>query len=307
MTRYFTLFIIHSMKGLQVIIGMPAYNEEKNIARIILRLQEITDKIIVCNDGSSDLTGKIAEKMGAIVINHEKNMGYGSAIRSIFLKSKELDADVLVTFDSDGQHRVEDIPKLLEPIKNNTADIVIGSRFLDDKTKIPKYREVGIKTITSLANVSTEVKVRDSQSGFRAYNNKVLKEIVPSDYGMGVSTEILIKANNKKFRITEVPITILYEGDTSTHNAVSHGASVILSTMKFISIEHPLKFYGIPGVIFLAIGLFFVVWTIQIFTATRQILTNIALIGVGSTLIGAILILTSIMLFSLVNVVRERQ
>ena len=292
---------------MQVTVGIPAYNEEKHIAAIILKLQKIADKIIVCNDGSSDLTSQIAEKMGAIVINHPKNMGYGAAIRSLFLKAKELDTSVLVTFDADGQHRVEDISKLLEAIQNDTADIVIGSRFLDKKSKIPKYREVGIKTITGLANVSTEVKVTDSQSGFRAYNNKVLKEIIPSDYGMGVSTEILIKANNKKFRITEVPITILYEGDTSTHNAVSHGASVILSTMKFISIEHPLKFYGLPGIAFLAIGLFFAVWTIQVFSQTRQIVTNIALIGVGSTLIGTVMILTSIMLFSLVNVVRERR
>ena len=290
-----------------LIIGIPAYNEEKNIAKIILKIQSIADKVIVCNDGSSDLTGDIAEKMGALVINHPKNMGYGAAIRSLFLKAKELDADILITFDADGQHRVEDIVKLLEPIKNNTADIVIGSRFLDDKTKIPKYREIGIKTITGLSNAPTDVKVTDSQSGFRAYNNKVLKEIVPSDFGMGVSTEILIKANNKKFRIIEVPITILYEGDTSTHNAVSHGASVILSTMKFISIEHPLKFYGIPGIIFLVIGLFFVVWTIQEFTATRQIWTNLTLAGIGSTLIGTVLILTSIMLFSLVSVVRERR
>jgi glycosyltransferase involved in cell wall biosynthesis len=291
---------------LQVTIGIPAYNEEKHIASIIMKLQKIADKIIVCNDGSSDMTGIIAEKMGAIVINQPKNLGYGAAIRSLFLKASELNSDVLVTFDADGQHRVEDIEKVLEPIKKNQADIVIGSRFLNQDTKISKYRKFGIKTITSIANVSTDIKVSDSQSGFRAYNNRVLKEIVPSDYGMGVSTEILIKANSKKFRISEVPITILYEGDTSTHNAVSHGASVILSTMKFISIEHPLKFYGIPGIIFLVMGLFFVVWTIQEFTATRQIWTNLTLVGIGSTLIGTVLILTSIMLFSLVSVVRER-
>lgn len=291
---------------MQVTIGIPAYNEEKHIAAIILKLQKIADKIIVCNDGSSDMTGFIAEKMGAIVINQPKNLGYGAAIRSLFLKASELNSDVLVTFDADGQHRVEDIEKVLEPIKKDKADIVIGSRFLNQDTKIPKYREFGIKTITSIANVSTDIKVSDSQSGFRAYNNKVLKEIVPSDYGMGVSTEILIKANSKKFRISEVSITILYDGDTSTHNPVSHGASVVLSTMKFISIEHPLKFYGIPGIIFLVMGLFFVVWTIQEFTATRQIWTNLTLVGIGSTLIGTVLILTSIMLFSLVSVVRER-
>ena len=263
--------------------------------------------VIVCNDGSTDLTGAIAEKMGAIVINHSKNLGYGAGIRSIFLKAKELNSDTLVTFDADGQHRVEDIKTVLEPINKNEADIVIGSRFLnDDKENVPKYRKAGIKTITGITNTSTDIKLTDSQSGFRAYNSKALKDIVPSEYGMGVSTEILIKASKKGFRIKEVPIRILYEGDTSTHHPVSHGVSVLLSTMKFISIEHPLKFYGIPGIVFLTIGLFFIVWTIQLFTETRQIITNVSLIGIGSIILGTMLTMTSIMLYSLVNVVRER-
>ena len=80
---------------------------------------------------------------------------------------------------------------------------------------------------------------------------------------MGVSTEILIKSNKKEFRIVEIPIVVSYEGETSTHHPVSHGVSVIASTLKFISIEHPLKFYGMPGLVFLAIGLFFTIWTIQ--------------------------------------------
>lgn len=293
---------------MEITLGIPAYNEERNIGSIIAKLSKIVNKIIVCNDGSSDLTEPIAKKMGAIVISHQKNLGYGAAIRSIFLKAEELNADVLVTFDADGQHRVEDIQTVLEPILKNEADIVIGSRFLNHENKnVPKYRKQGIKTITSIANTSLDIKLTDSQSGFRAYTKRVLKEIVPSEYGMGVSTEILIKANKRGFRIKEVPITILYEGDSSTHNPVSHGASVILSTMKFISIEHPLKFYGIPGIIFLGIGLFFVVWTIQLFTETRQILTNVSLIGIGSVILGTMLTVTAIMLFSLVNVVRERR
>ncbi|HEV2193273.1 MAG TPA: glycosyltransferase family 2 protein [Nitrosopumilaceae archaeon] len=292
---------------MHITIGIPAYNEEKNIAKIIVKLQKIADKIIVCNDGSTDLTGEIAEKMGAVVINHTKNLGYGAGIRSIFLKAREIDSDILVTFDADGQHRIEDVQTVIEPIIKNEADVVIGSRFLGDGKQVPGYRKAGIKTITSVANTAMDSKITDSQSGFRAYNKKVLKDIIPSEYGMGVSTEILIKANKIGCRIKEVPITILYEGETSTHHPVSHGFSVILSTMKFISIEHPLKFYGIPGVIFLGIGLFFTIWTIQIFTATRQILTNVALAGVSSILIGTMLTMTSIMLYSLVNVVRERR
>ncbi len=291
---------------MKLTIGIPAFNEEKNIAKIITQLQEITDSIIVCNDGSTDLTSDIAKKMGAVVVDHSKNLGYGAAIRSIFFKAKELESDILVSFDADGQHRIKDIEKVVEPIRNEECDIVIGSRFLGDSKNIPKYREAGIKTITKVTNLATDTKITDSQSGFRAYNKKILNYITPSEYGMGVSTEILIKANKKKFKIKEVPIVVLYEGETSTHNPVSHGTSVLLNTIKFISIERPFRFYGIPGAALLGIGLFFFIWTIQIFTDTRQVVTNIALIGVGSILVGIILVMTSIMLFSLVNVVREK-
>ena len=289
-------------------IGLPAYNEEKNIAGLISRLQKLSHSIIVCDDGSTDNTGIIAEKMGALVIKHGRNRGYGAGIRSLFEKAKSEELDILVTFDADGQHKISDIEEIVRPIINNEADIVIGSRFSGDQTSdVPKYRKIGIKVITNLVNSNTGNKITDSQSGFRAYSKKVIENILPSDSGMGVSTEILIKANQKGFKITEVPITILYEGDTSTHNPVSHGTSVILSTMKFISIEHPLKFYGVPGIIFLLIGLFFIVWTLQEFSETRRIITNISLIGIGSTIFGMILMMTSIMLYSMVNVVRERR
>ena len=289
------------------VIGIPAYNEEKNIAAIITKIMKEGFSVIVCNDGSDDMTGTIAEKMGATVINHPKNLGYGAAIRSIFLKAKELSYDALVTFDADGQHRIEDITKVLEPIRKNQADMVIGSRFLENNDEnIPGYRKIGIKTITKISNISTDLKVTDSQSGFRSYNKKILEQLVPSEFGMGVSTEILMKCSKLGLKIIEVPIKIIYEGDTSVHNPVSHGASVVLSTMKFTAIEHPLKFYGIPGVILLMVGLFFIVWTIQEFTNTRQIITNLALIGTGSTLLGAMLLITSIILYSMVNVVRER-
>jgi len=292
--------------NVKITVGIPAYNEEKNIASIIENLSKIADTIIVCNDGSSDDTGKLAEKMGAIVINHERNLGYGAAIRSLFLRARELGSDVLVTMDSDGQHRISDVLPVAEPIVNNQADLVIGSRFLEgNQENIPKYRKIGIKMITKLANTSLEDAVTDSQSGFRAYSKNVLSTITPSEYGMGVSNEILMKASKNGFKIAEVPIVVSYEGETSTHNPISHGASVTLSTLKFISIEHPLKFYGIPGLIFLAVGLIFTIMTIQGFTETRQILLSTAVIGVGTIIFGTVLLMTSIILYSIVNLVRE--
>jgi glycosyltransferase involved in cell wall biosynthesis len=292
----------------KIAIGLPAFNEEKNIASIITQLKKKYTLIIVCDDGSSDLTSEIAKEMGAIVVRHNTNLGYGAAIRSLFLKANELNCDILVTFDSDGQHKISDIENVIKPIQNKEANIVIGSRFIGNvEGNLPTYRKLGIKAITNLVNSNTGNKITDSQSGFRGYDKITLETIVPSDSGMGVSTEILIKANKQNFKIIETPITILYKEKISSQQTLSHGTSVILSTMKFISIEHPLKFYGIPGISFLTIGLFFIMWTIHEFSIGGSIITNLSIIGIGSTILGSIFVMTSILLYSVVSVVRERR
>ena len=290
---------------MDVTVGIPAYNEEKNIASIIVKLKKISSRIIICNDGSTDSTGLIAKELGAIVINHQKNQGYGAAIKSIFLKSKEIGTKVLVTLDADGQHDVNEIDKLLKPIIDDKCDIVIGSRFLSETENVPSYRKLGINVITKLTNASIKKNLTDSQSGFRAYNKKVIEQVQLSDSGMGVSTEILIKASSKEFRIAEVPITISYGGDTSTHNPVTHGTSVIFSTIKYTSIEHPLKFYGIPSVILLIIGAVLTYFAIEYYVELGRLNTNLTVVSAGVVLVGIVLLITAILLYSLVSVVRE--
>ena len=292
---------------MKITIGIPAYNEENNIADIITELRKTTDSIIVCDDGSSDRTGDISRNLGAIVIRHDKNRGYGAAINTIFQHAVEIESDILVTFDADGQHRIEDIPKLLMPIEKNNADIVIGSRFLKKQGDIPSYRKMGIKVITEITSASINQKLTDAQSGLRAYSKRVLAEISPSEMGMGISTEILIKASSKDLKISEVPITILYTGNTSTHNPVSHGTSVLISTIKFTAIEHPLKFYGIPSLIFLVIGLIFTYSAVDFYIEFGRLNTNLTLVGAGTVLIGVVLLITAILLYSLVSVVREKR
>ena len=292
---------------MKITIGIPAFNEEKNIASIITKLKKISDSIIVCNDGSSDMTEEIAKEMGVIVISHDKNIGYGAAIRSLFEKAREMELDSLITFDADNQHRIEDINSVFQPINEGTADIVIGSRFLDEQTDgIPNYRKVGIKLITKVTNLSIKEKLTDSQSGFRAYNKKALKEILVSDEGMGVSTEILIKGSDLGLKIAEVPIKVYYEGETSTHHPVSHGTSVIVSTLKFTSISHPLKFWGIPGIVLLGLGFIFMFLSFQNLGYDRDIFTNYALVGIGGLLLGSIMLMTSAILYTIVSVVREK-
>ena len=291
---------------MNVTVGIPAYNEEKNIAGIIIKLKGIADTIIVCNDGSSDSTSEIAKKLGAIVIDHPKNLGYGAGINSILKKSRELDSDILVTFDADGQHRIEDIKKVSEPIKQNIADIVIGSRFLDEaKEKIPNYRKLGINIITKVTNSTLKEKITDSQSGFRAYSKNVISKLNISEIGMGISTEILIKSSSQNFKIIEVPIVVNYDGNTSTHNPVSQGTSVLFSTIKYTSIEHPLKFYGIPSLIFFIIGFSFTYLSVQYYTEIGRINANLTIIAAGTVLLAVVLLIAAILLYSLVSVVRE--
>ena len=290
---------------MKITVGIPAYNEEKNIAKIIVELKKVADQIIVCNDGSTDSTSIIAESLGATVIKHPKNLGYGSAIPSIFLKAREINAEILVTIDADGQHKIEDIKKVIKPVVHGQADISIGSRFLEEGDNTPKDRKLGIKIITKVTNSSLSEKITDAQSGFRAYNNKVLQSLTPSDSGMGISTEILIKSSSLGLKIAEVPTEIQYEGETSSQNPVSHGTEVLMSTLKYISIERPLRFYGIPSFIFFAIGFTFTFLAAQYYAEMGRLNTNLTLIAGGTLLIGVILIVTAILLYSLVSVVRE--
>ena len=292
---------------MKIIIGIPAFNEEKNIAQIITKLIKKFDHILVCDDGSSDMTATIASSLGAHVIKHEKNQGYGSAIKTIFNEAGKIGGDVLVTFDADGQHQISDIDSILEPILENKADLVIGSRFLGETKDLPKYRKIGIKTITGLTNVMTGSNITDSQSGFRAYSKKMLKEISPTESGMGISTEILIKASKNKMRLTEIPITISYQNNTHSQEPISHGTSVVMSTIKHVAIERPLLYYGVTGMCFLILGLIFGAWTMQIYSEERIVMTNIALIGIGGVILGTILLITATILYSIVSVVREKR
>jgi len=288
-----------------IVACIPAFNEEHRIAAVIAKTKKLVDRVIVCDDGSDDLTGEIAEAMGATLITHEMNSGYGAALISLFDKALAVGADYVVTLDSDGQHNPEQIPLLLEPLLSGKADIVIGSRFVKDgKTDIPNWRKVGIDIINTVSVYGT--KIKDSQSGFRAYTRDILEELRLSELGMGLSTEILIKAIDKGARIIEVPITVNYFKDSSVHNPVNHGMSVVLASIKHHSIRHPLLFYGLPGMISIIISGIFWAITINMFITKRTFSTNIALTAVVTTLIGIILMTTATLLWVLISVIREK-
>jgi glycosyltransferase involved in cell wall biosynthesis len=286
----------------KIIVCIPAYNEENNIVNIIRRARSYVDEIIVCNDGSSDNTAKLAMQEGALVINHPKNYGYGKTIRTLFQTALERRADIVVTIDSDGQHNPEQIPSVIAPILKNGIDIVIGSRFIDqnDKIKIPFYRSFGIKTITKFTKHASYKSLTDSQNGFRAYSRHAVETMNLVEDGMEISTEILMRAGSKKLTITEVPITVNYDiKNTSTHNFLSHGMSVLFSVIQFISLRHPLLFYGLPGITILAVSGYFAYNTLELFSTTRFISINMILLSITASIIGIILLITASILFTI--------
>ena len=292
----------------KILVCIPAFNEAGTIAEIIRKSRKYADDIIVYDDGSTDNTYEAATSAGAIVIRNPENKGYGVAIRSLFQAAKEKDADIMVTIDSDGQHNPDQIPEIIEALKHG-FDIVIGSRFLSnsDKQKVPKYRTLGIKTITKLTQAASYNGITDSQSGFRAYNRNALSKINLFEDGMAVSTEILLRAKEKRLLATEVPITINYNvKDTSTHNPISHGIGVLYSVFQFVSLRHPFAFYGLPGIVLLGFSAYFIKNALNLFSETGYVSTNMILISVGIAVVGVILLATAAILYTLTALLKGR-
>ena len=284
---------------------IPAYNEENHIADVIKKSLLHVDQVVVCDDGSTDNTAKIAKNAGAVVIS-QSNQGYGAAISTLFDYARQNDAKIMVTLDSDGQHNPEQIPLLLDAITTHDVDVSVGSRFLGD-SEASGYRKAGIKIITSAANYGTSLKISDSQSGFRAYSQKAIDAIHPTEQGMAVSTEILLKISNKGLSLAEVPISITYGPDTSEHNSVSHGMSVLTNTVKYISIKHPLKFYGIPGLFLIVAGVVLGGIFLDAYLNVQTVFYGSLLGAVVLFLLGSILSATAIILFSMANLIRDNK
>jgi glycosyltransferase involved in cell wall biosynthesis len=279
---------------------IPAYNEEGSIAGIVSRTMKYVDKVIVCDDGSNDNTSKIARESGAIVVTHEKNRGKGAALRSLFEHAKKINSDVMVTIDGDGQFLPEEIDKLIKPIIGDISDVVIGYRF-DSNTEMPSYRKAGNKILDKITNMASELPFRDTQSGFRAYSKKAIELIKFTTDGFGADSEILIDAARKGLKISEVKVTVLYDtgGRTSTKNPISHSSDVIGSLVELVALRHPLKYLGIPGFILLIIGTIYSVVVISIFNDTRYFSIPSTFVALGSLIVGLMLLLMSVVLFSI--------
>jgi glycosyltransferase involved in cell wall biosynthesis len=292
----------------RVLVCIPAYNESNTIGDIVIKAKKYATEIVVYDDGSTDNTYDIAKAAGADnVIRNPRNSGYGVAIRTLFQAARERNADVMVTLDSDGQHNPDQIPDVIKPIIDEGFEIVVGSRFLNlkDTQRVPKYRSLGIKTITRLNQSASYNNITDSQNGFRAYSKNALLKLNLFENGMPVSSEILINAKRNNLSVKEVPITVSYSVQrSSSQNPVLHGADLVITLVQFVSLRHPLAFFGVPGIIFLIIGGIYANTALDLFSKYGSVSTVPIMVSVGSGLLGAMLLITGTILYTLSALLR---
>ena len=283
-----------------IIICIPALNEEKTIAKIIVDAKKYSDKIIVIDDGSSDYTPQIVKELGIELIQHENNKGKGAALKSGFSQAIKYSPDVIVTLDGDGQHEPSAIPSLIEPILTGKSDVVIGSR--SKKTKMPKYRKIGLKTINFLNRKAINLKLEDIQSGYRAYSFKAITAIAKESFqDYSAEFEQLESLAEKGFRISEIPVEILYEGleKTSKKNFITHGGELILASLFMIISRRPIMYLALPGTIFISLGLVFALLTLLLFNSERYFSLPMSILAGSLMMMGSLLILSSMFIYIL--------
>lgn len=294
--------------SIRTLVAMPAHNEEAAIAKTILGARRHADAVLVVDDGSTDETAAIAEALGAIVVRHGTNRGYGGALQTIFATARRLGAQELVIIDADGQHNPAEIPDLLAELRQGN-DVVIGSRFLDGNDRsVPAYRKVGMKVldvVTTFAG-NNGLSISDSQSGFRAYGRRAIDAINISGEGMSAGSEILVQASDHHLKVAEVPIRVRYDiAGTSSENPVSHGVGVLMNLIKLISLRRPLVFFGIPGLVCTLFGLWAEVLTFSLYYRTRQFHYIIFTGGFAALILGLMLVTSGLILYSLVQIIEQ--
>jgi dolichol-phosphate mannosyltransferase len=282
------------------IAAMPAYNEAHVIAEVIKGCKKYVDSVVVVDDGSTDNTVDIAESLGAYVVRHETNIGYGAALKNCFEAARHLGASAMVIIDSDGQHDPSEIPKLLEPLKNG-FDLVIGSRFVNGNGKnVPIYRKFGMKVLDVATYVAGGLNVTDSQSGFRAYGKRAIENIHLYDTDMSAGSEILIQAGDYNLKFTEVEIHCRYDLDNcSTEHPFIHGPRVLFRILKDMEYRRPLYYFAFPGMIMASTGFLMGLKFLQDYYMGGYLRFGPTLLMVMLTIIGAFMVFTGIILHAI--------
>jgi len=288
-----------------IIAIIPAYKEEIAIGSVVLKTKKYVDRVIVVDDGSPDKTAEVAELAGAEVIKLERNYGKAYALMKGFERARELGCSIVVTLDGDGQHDADEIPLLIDPVIKGEADLVIGSRFLENKGKIPKYRILGQKILTFTTNLGSSISVTDSQSGFRAMNRRALENLDFESEGYSIESNMIIHLSSKGFIIKEVPISAIYDvPNKHKKNPFVHGVSVLSSLVGFIGYKRPLLSFGLAGFILTIVGLAFGFWAFSTYYIANKLPYAPSIASALLLILGLLLITTGLILNFLVQIMK---
>jgi len=278
----------------KVMIGIPAYNEDKTIGLVVSEARKYGD-VYVVDDGSTDHTSYIAKFSGAYVIRHHKNLGYGKALQTIFQVARKNNYDVLVVLDADGQHDPTEIPRFLEAL-NGDVDIVCGVRYYT--SEIPKLRGFTLRILDKI------VGVEDCQNGFRAYNRKAINNINITETGMGASIQILQQAKQKNLQIKLIPCQVLYQKPPK-RNIIQHGAMLLEALLWRTIYNHPFRYLGLPSILMFMLGFMFMTMLIQEYLAKRWFAMQLAVLTLGAFLMAGILGVATLLTWIIKRGLRE--
>lgn len=287
-----------------IIAVIPAYNEERFIASVVLKTRRYVDEVWVVDDGSQDATADLAEEAGAIVLRHGSNLGKGAALNTGFCAARNRANAIVVTLDADGQHEPGELIQVIAPIRRGEADIVIGSRYLVKESDVPAARIWGHKFFNSVTRLASGVAVGDSQSGYRAFSRRAVEAITFNSRSFSVESEMQFLANQHNLCVVEVPIVIRYP-DKPKRSVVQHGLIVLNGILRLTGQYRPLLFFGLPGLLILIVGLIWGITVVNIYQRTQTLAVGYAMISVMLTIAGTIGLSTGLTLHSMRGLLLE--
>lgn len=189
---------------------IPAYNEEKVISQVLKDVKKEVGEVILVDDGSKDKTSDLALGEGVFVLKHLINRGQGASLKTGIDFALKREADIIVTFDADGQHKAGEIKKIIEPIARGECQVALGSRFLDCKSKIPFLRKLILKTATFFTRLFLGLEITDVHNGFRAFSKTAVNLIEIQQDGMAHASEILSEIKRRNIKFKEIPVAVQY-------------------------------------------------------------------------------------------------